>query len=74
MKVAADVNVKFSLFSGMALGSIFAFMIWTYALGFYYGAKLVSDQTYNSNNGEVYRAGNVMTVFFAILMGSFSIG
>lgn len=41
--VAANTNIKFSLFSGMALGSIFAFMIWTYALGFYYGAKLISD-------------------------------
>ncbi|CAD8071446.1 unnamed protein product [Paramecium primaurelia] len=72
--VAARTNVKFSLFSGMALGSIFAFMIWTYALGFYYGSKLISDQEMNSNTGMIYTVGDVMTVFFAILMGSFSIG
>jgi hypothetical protein len=35
------VNVKYSLITGMATGSIFAVMIWTYALGFYYGAKLI---------------------------------
>jgi ATP-binding cassette subfamily B (MDR/TAP) protein 1 len=66
--------VKFSLFSGLALGTIFGFMIWTYALGFYYGAKLISDETINTNTNEVYTAGDVLTVFFAILMGSFSIG
>lgn len=58
----------------MAIGSIFALMIWTYALGFWYGSKLISDQTINDNNGEVYSAGDVMTIFFAILMGSFSLG
>ncbi|CAD8160850.1 unnamed protein product [Paramecium pentaurelia] len=72
--VAANTNVKYSLLSGMALGSIFAFMIWTYALGFYYGAKLISDQVMNSNTGMIYTVGDVMTGFFAILMGSFSIG
>ncbi|CAD8062399.1 unnamed protein product [Paramecium primaurelia] len=72
--VAANTTVKYSLFSGMALGSIFTFMIWTYALGFYYGAKLISDQLINSNTGMIYTVGDVMTGFFDILMGSFSIG
>lgn len=28
----------------------------------------------NTNTGMIYTVGDVMTVFFAILMGSFSIG
>lgn len=74
MNHAAKVTIKFSFFNGLAFGFIFGAMIWTYALGFWYGAKLISEETYNSNMDDIYTAGDVMTIFFSILMGSFSLG
>jgi len=47
--------------------------LWAYALGFWYGAKLISNQTINRGD-NVYNAGDVLVIFFSILMGSFSLG
>lgn len=71
---AARITVEYSLYQGLCTGLIFGCLIWTYALGFYYGSKLIASETINSNSGEIYTAGDVMTIFFAILMGSFSLG
>lgn len=43
LKKAAEVTVKYNFVLGLCMGLIYAFMIWTYALGFFYGAKLISD-------------------------------
>jgi ATP-binding cassette subfamily B (MDR/TAP) protein 1 len=53
---------------------MFFFMFLDYALAFWYGAKLVSEQAYNDNTGMAYKIGDVMTIFFAILIGGFALG
>ena len=44
-------------------------MLSCYALGFWYGSKLVDEKVMNM--GEPYSAGSVLIVFFSILMGGF---
>lgn len=65
---------KYGLMTGFGLGITFFFMFLDYSLVFFYGAKLVGEQTYNDNTGEAYKIGDVMTIFFAILIGGFALG
>ncbi|CAK80007.1 unnamed protein product (macronuclear) [Paramecium tetraurelia] len=62
--------IKYGLFYGLSFGSMQGFQQWTYALGIFYSGQLV-DPEYT---GPVYTSGSICTVFFAILMGSFSLG
>ncbi|CAK64833.1 unnamed protein product (macronuclear) [Paramecium tetraurelia] len=71
---ATATTISYQFGVGLAFGFLWAAMLWAYALGFWYGAKLISDQTLNHNMGEVYTVGDVMIIFFAILTGGFSLG
>lgn len=46
-------------------------MMSSYALGFWYGSKLVADHEPNINGR--YTVGEVLVVFFSIIMGGFNI-
>ena len=37
-----------------------------FALGFWYGVKLVVEEVYNSNTGAVYNVGDVVSIFFCM--------
>jgi len=45
-----------------------------YALAFWYGSVLIEDETINDNMDRIYSSGDVVTIFFSIIMGGFSIG
>lgn len=40
---AAAMTLKYNFGVGLTLGMIWAVMLWSYALGFWYGAKLIAD-------------------------------
>lgn len=40
---AADITIKYNLGIGLSLGLLWGAMLWAYALGFWYGAKLISE-------------------------------
>jgi ATP-binding cassette subfamily B (MDR/TAP) protein 1 len=46
----------------------------SYALCFWYGSVLIEEERYNDIYGRPYTMGDVLTVFFAIQIGGFSIG
>ncbi|CAF3582027.1 unnamed protein product [Rotaria sp. Silwood1] len=52
--------------NGMLMGGIFCLIFCTYALGFWYGAKLVRD--------EGFSIGGILIVFFSIITAVFSLG
>jgi len=58
----------------IGLGFLYLFLFLDYALCFWYGAKLVSDKTINDRTNEVYNLGDVMTIFFAVMVGGFALG
>ncbi|ORZ35134.1 P-loop containing nucleoside triphosphate hydrolase protein [Catenaria anguillulae PL171] len=63
---AYKVNTKKALYAGAGLGIMMLFMFSTYALAFWYGATLVKVDEING--------GTVITVFFAVMIGAFSLG
>eukprot|EP00475_Leptophrys_vorax_P008988 TRINITY_DN1588_c0_g1_i1.p1 TRINITY_DN1588_c0_g1~~TRINITY_DN1588_c0_g1_i1.p1 ORF type:complete len:1318 (-),score=422.18 TRINITY_DN1588_c0_g1_i1:240-4193(-) len=74
LKIAEKFGVKKGQVIGALYGGVYAVMFLSYALSFWYGGKLIMDNTINPYTGNPYTGGNVMTVFFAILIGSFALG
>ncbi|KAL4323592.1 hypothetical protein GQ457_11G002000 [Hibiscus cannabinus] len=52
--------------AGLGLGVLFLIVFWSYALAVWFGARMVSDRGYSG--------GEVITVIFAVLTGSMSLG
>lgn len=66
LEKAAQLGTKRGFFSGASLGATFCIMFFTYALGMWYGGRLVI------NDG--YTGGDVLVVFFSIIFGAFGLG
>jgi len=75
-KLALEDNrkaiTKFGVYSGVAMGSVFLSMFGMYALGFYVGSIFISNKTINPVTDEPYTGGDVLTVFFSIVMAGFT--
>ncbi|GES94504.1 ABC multidrug transporter Mdr1 [Rhizophagus clarus] len=63
---AKKEGIKKSILNGASLGAIYFFMYSTYALAFWYGSTLIFKGELNS--------GDVVNVFFAVLLGAFALG
>lgn len=44
-----------------------------YSLGFWYGAKLVSEETINTVSNRPYSVGDVIIIFFTLYMSNLSL-
>lgn len=65
---------KYAFFSGLGIAGIFFIMLATYSLGFWYGSRCVLGADNCSAGGQVYSTGDVLVVFFSILMAGFNLG
>ncbi|XP_056090402.1 ATP-dependent translocase ABCB1 [Rhinichthys klamathensis goyatoka] len=65
---AKDFGVKKAITTNVAMGFTQFVIFGTYALAFWYGTKLSVDEPDN------YTIGRVITVFFSVMIGSFSLG
>jgi len=63
--------LKFGAISGLGIGSMFCVMLMSYSLGFWYGSHCVEVDNVCSS-GQTYTAGDVLVVFFSILMAGFN--
>ncbi|XP_070567625.1 ATP-dependent translocase ABCB1-like isoform X2 [Ptychodera flava] len=68
LESAKKVGVKKGLVQGSGMGITFLLVFCTYALGFWYGTTLILDPDVD------YTVGSMLTVFFAVLIGAFSLG
>ncbi len=66
LEEAYKAGKKKAIFNGIGVGAIMLILFFTYSLAFWYGAKLVNDQRMSG--------GDVLNVFFAIIIGAFSLG
>ena len=66
--------IKYSILAGCSIGFFFMAMFGIYALGFYVSAVFIQHQVYNPVSKGPYLVGDVLTVFFSILMASFAPG
>ena len=48
-------------------------MFLSYAVGFYFGGLSVRNE-WNDTRGNKYTSGEVITIFFAVIFGIFSLG
>jgi ATP-binding cassette subfamily B (MDR/TAP) protein 1 len=71
---AKEVGIKKGSSEGLALGVTYLVMFSSYALAFWYGAKLVVNFQANDDGRYTtdYTIGTVLTTFFAIIMGAFA--
>ncbi|OPJ81788.1 hypothetical protein AV530_014340 [Patagioenas fasciata monilis] len=63
---AKRMGIKKAITSNISMGAAFLLIYASYALAFWYGTTLVLN--------DDYTIGNVLTVFFSVLIGAFSIG
>ncbi|XP_062983380.1 ATP-dependent translocase ABCB1 [Elgaria multicarinata webbii] len=63
---AKNIGIKKAVTANISMGIAFLLIYASYALAFWYGTTLVLH--------EGYQIGEVLTVFFAVLIGAFSVG
>ncbi|XP_076594196.1 ATP-dependent translocase ABCB1 [Chaetodon auriga] len=66
LETAKKMGIKKAISSNFAMGLTFLMIYLSYALAFWYGSTLVQS-------GE-YTIGTVLTVFFVVLIGAFTVG
>jgi ATP-binding cassette subfamily B (MDR/TAP) protein 1 len=74
LEVALQAGEKRSKASGTMFGALMFVLFSTYALSFWFGAQLIAWKTTNARTGLPYTGGDVLSTFFGILMGAFSLG
>ena len=63
---------KYGLFIGLGLGIIHFAMLASYALGFWFGSYCAEGTSRCLNEGNPYSAGDVIVVFFTVLVAGFN--
>ena len=78
LDIAYEAGKKKALIFGMGFGCIMSVIFLTYALAFWYGSVLVEEQLNDILSGSPtiggLSGGEVLNVFFAIIIGAFSLG
>lgn len=74
IKKAFKVSLKFSIFSGLALGLQNMMFFFDFALTFWAGSKFIEDEVYNHNMARDYIFSDVIIAFLAIMVSSFELG
>jgi len=72
--VAKAAGVKKGLLQGSSMATVNFIMFCTYGLCLWFGVWLIREGRTNASTGNTWTGGDVLTVFFALLMGSFSLG
>lgn len=76
LKNVTKNSAKHGALLGLGLGVLFFSILVSYALGFWYGSTCVEGTDScppHLNGGNKYTAGDVLTVFFSVLMGGFNL-
>jgi ATP-binding cassette subfamily B (MDR/TAP) protein 1 len=74
LKDSLKAGIKSGFKTGFGIGFIIFVIYCSYALAVGYGTSLIYNQDINSNSGNVFGAGDVITVLFSIIFGCFSLG
>ncbi|CAG2178572.1 unnamed protein product, partial [Oppiella nova] len=72
LEPAKRSGVRRTLFTGLGLGIMWLCIYCSYGLAFWYGVRLIIRSIEDGSN--LYEASTMLIVFFAVLMGTFSIG
>ena len=74
LEEASKNSCKYSVYLGLGLASMFFVMLASYALGFWYGSRCIlgTDNCPYDVSGQKYTAGDVIVVFFSVMMAGFN--
>ncbi len=64
--------IRYSILAGCSIGCIMFAMFGIYALGFFVGSKFIEHGVHNALNDGPYTVSDVLVVFTAIMMASFT--
>ncbi|KAF4741051.1 (ABC) transporter, partial [Perkinsus olseni] len=67
-------GIRAGIQNGLGVGLAFCSMYCSYALAFWYGGTLVEDNEINDYTGAPYNGGDVLAVFFSVIMATFGLG
>jgi len=67
-------GIKAGLKIAIIFGITNLFMFGSFSLAFWYGSRCIINGDINWNTGKPFSAGDVLTVIFSIVFGSFSLG
>jgi ATP-binding cassette, subfamily B (MDR/TAP), member 1 len=71
---AKSTGVRTHMKTGLAVAGFFFVMFGYYAYAFFTGSFLITKQIDNSNSGKIYTSGDILSCFFGIVFGVFSLG
>eukprot|EP01132_Coremiostelium_polycephalum_P002116 gene2116-2605_t len=74
LRDALKVGYKRAFFNGLGLGFVQFVILGTYALSFWYGSTLVAKRVNNDLTHKPWTGGDVVAVFFGVIIGATSIG
>lgn len=62
---AKTAGVRSGFLLALSLGLVYMFFYWGYAIAFWFGGKLISEDVKNSFTNKVWTGGDVVIVFFS---------
>eukprot|EP01133_Synstelium_polycarpum_P008407 gene8407-9888_t len=71
---ALKVGKQKGLMNGLGIGLVFFVLFASYSLAFWFGSKLINDKRNNPIHGRNWTGGDVLTVFFSVIMGAMALG
>ncbi|KAF2883638.1 hypothetical protein ILUMI_22510 [Ignelater luminosus] len=71
---ARNNNIKRSFLNGISNAMMWLFAYGSYSLAFWYGVKLILTERDYPEDERVYDAGNMITIFFSVLTGTWYFG
>ena len=74
LQEAKEVGVTKGWKVGLGNGMVFGFSFFMYAIGFWYGGKLVADDVQDDCTKDCITGGDVLATFFSVIIGSFALG
>jgi len=74
LKKAIKITIKNGILVGVAIGLFYFSMFSSYGLGYWFGSITIENKWSNSVVGHVYTVGDVLTVFFSVMMAAMFLG
>jgi ATP-binding cassette, subfamily B (MDR/TAP), member 1 len=74
LKEAYRYGVKKALLNGVAMGSVAMTMMTSYGMVLWFGSFLIRERYQSPRTNSAYDGGEIMTVFFSVLIGAMSLG
>jgi ATP-binding cassette, subfamily B (MDR/TAP), member 1 len=71
---AMIVGMRKGVNVGLGNGGVFGACFLTYSLGFWYGGNLVADSIADGCTRNCVTGGDILAVFFSLIMGSIALG